>query len=237
MCLLQIRSFGANPYSWANPYSRASPYYNILEKRGYIGLSENGWTDNELGLEWFKQCFNTETKPIRDEYRILIVDGHASHITTAAIKFCIDQKIIVFCLPPHSTHLLQPLDVAIFRQLALSYKQGLSNRGFLNPSYSIDKLDFLEIYLKAREAITPIRIERAWLEAGLEPFNPIEVLRQIPGWNVRSVTPNLSFTNGFGESIQVPITPGNVIEIERLFSKVIQGNNLNPDTLECLKKL
>ena len=34
MCLLQIRSFGANPYSWANPYSRASPYYSDMKSIG-----------------------------------------------------------------------------------------------------------------------------------------------------------------------------------------------------------
>jgi hypothetical protein len=28
---------------------------------GYICVSENGWTDNELGVEWLKECFEPES--------------------------------------------------------------------------------------------------------------------------------------------------------------------------------
>lgn len=48
---------------------------------------------------------------------MLILDGHASHISTAAIEFCIRQKIILLCLPAHTTHILQPLDVGVFGPL------------------------------------------------------------------------------------------------------------------------
>ena len=86
-------------------------------------MSANGWTDNEIGLEWIKQCFEPETQCDDDsEYRLLILDGHASHVTTKVIRFCVDHKIILLCLPPHTTHLLQPLDVGIFAALATAYK-------------------------------------------------------------------------------------------------------------------
>jgi hypothetical protein len=74
---------------------------------GHIALSENGWTDNELGLKWLKECFHPETeKTQKGEYRQLIFNGHASHITTEAIRFCIEKKVVLLYLPPHSTHLL-----------------------------------------------------------------------------------------------------------------------------------
>jgi len=28
---------------------------------GHICISDNGWTDNELGVEWLKRCFEPET--------------------------------------------------------------------------------------------------------------------------------------------------------------------------------
>ncbi|XP_053395989.1 lactose-binding lectin l-2-like [Mercenaria mercenaria] len=44
----------------------------------------------------------------------LIHDGHASHKSSEAIKWARERGIILFVLPAHSSHILQPLDVAIF---------------------------------------------------------------------------------------------------------------------------
>jgi hypothetical protein len=120
---------------------------------GHITISDNGWTDNKLFLEWLERCFEPETRKLHgdSEYRMLIVDGHASHISTDAIRFCIKHKIVLFNLPAHSTHLLQPLDVGIFASLAIAYKQRLLSR--IRPgalSYHIDKVDFLQMYQQAR---------------------------------------------------------------------------------------
>ena len=76
-------------------------------KEGYIAVSKNGWTDNELGLIQLEWCFTKETAvDQKGEYRILILDGHASYISTAAIEFYISQKTILLYLPAHITHLL-----------------------------------------------------------------------------------------------------------------------------------
>src|SRR5437762_9977437 len=100
----------------------------------HIGLSDNGWTDNEMAVEWLEKCFESETR-CGDEYRLLILEGHASHISTKAIKFCVASKIIPLCLPPHTTHLLQPLDVGIFADLATEYKAGVRERSMFIFSY------------------------------------------------------------------------------------------------------
>ena len=162
----------------------------------HIALSDNGWTDNEIGLEWFKKCFEPETRCGDDEYRLLILDGHASHITTAAIRFCIASKIIPLCLPPHTTHFLQPLDIGIFSPLATAYKAGVRERSKYIVSYSIDKIDFLEIYNAARDkAITPTNIGKAWKSAGLEPWDPELVLKQLPKRpSIQPTTPPLNIT-------------------------------------------
>ena len=50
----------------------------------YIILSETGWTDNELGLAWLKNSFDSGTLQYDNNGKrrpqILIFDGHASHI-------------------------------------------------------------------------------------------------------------------------------------------------------------
>jgi DDE superfamily endonuclease len=148
----------------------------------HIACSENGWTDNELGLEYLKEHFEPQTRTQTDRYRILICDGHESHVSTAAIKFCLDHKIILLCLPPHSTHLLQPLDVGIFGPISTKYKNAIRNRfEFNTESYNIDKVDFLEIWHEVRRStITPENVKSAWRDSGLLPYNPDVVLSQLP---------------------------------------------------------
>jgi hypothetical protein len=97
-----------------------------LADNGYhISMSENGWTDNELGQAYFEDHFNYTKEIMKGQYRILIVDGHDCHLTIKAIQYCIDNKIILLCLPPHATHMLQPLDVGCFGPLAQVYKDDL----------------------------------------------------------------------------------------------------------------
>lgn len=93
-----------------------------IKKGGKICLSDKGWTNNYLGLEWFKQVLDPYTRRSqKGEYRLIVVDGHASHITSELIKFCKREKIVPACLPPHTTHVLQPLDVSFFLLLANAY--------------------------------------------------------------------------------------------------------------------
>lgn len=53
------------------------------------------------------------------------MDGHVSHVTWEFFDFCLAHKIVPFCLPPHSTHLLQPLDVGLFSPLQRHYSNML----------------------------------------------------------------------------------------------------------------
>ena len=85
----------------------------------HFTTSPNGWTNNDLGLTWLEQVFDRYTKPkARREWRLLIIDGHGSHITKPFIDYCDANKILLMIFPPHATHTLQPLDVVCFKPLA-----------------------------------------------------------------------------------------------------------------------
>jgi hypothetical protein len=43
-----------------------------------IAVSDNGWTNDKLGLEWIKH-FHENTKNSKGKWRLLIFDGHGSH--------------------------------------------------------------------------------------------------------------------------------------------------------------
>jgi hypothetical protein len=84
-------------------------------------VSENSWTTNKIGLWWLKH-FDKHTKGRTiGRYRLLILDGYGSHISPEFDQYCIEHLIIVLCMPAHSSHLLQPLDVGCFSVLKRSY--------------------------------------------------------------------------------------------------------------------
>jgi hypothetical protein len=86
-----------------------------------IATSPNGWTDNELGLEWLKHFDWCTAKRSNSRYRFLILDGHESHHSVDFETHCKENKIVTLCMPPHSSHLLQPLDVGCFGLLKKAY--------------------------------------------------------------------------------------------------------------------
>ena len=99
-------------------------YTNALPTDWVIATSENGWTNDIIGLTWLKTVFHKHTiHRTKGVYRLLILDGHGSHITLEFNLFCKDHSIITLCMPPHSSHLLQPLDVSCFSPLKRSYGQ------------------------------------------------------------------------------------------------------------------
>lgn len=45
------------------------------------------------------------------------MDGHSSHVTANVITYYLDKAIDLLILPPHASHILQPLDVSVFSPL------------------------------------------------------------------------------------------------------------------------
>jgi hypothetical protein len=85
------------------------------DSQAHFTVSSNGWSNNIIGLAWLQQVFERYTKPTRaTQRRLLIVDGHSSHVNMAFVDWADQHGIILLILPPHTTHRLQPLDVGLF---------------------------------------------------------------------------------------------------------------------------
>ena len=151
----------------------------IKDNRTTLQVSPNGWTTNEIALHWLKEVFDLHTRHTQGVYRLLILDGHESHVSIDFMTYCEQHKIIPLCLPPHSTHLLQPLDVGVFSPLAKAYKKRVANHSRYG-AVNVSKIDFLSYIQEARkEAMTIINISSAWRGAGLVPFDPNYVLAKV----------------------------------------------------------
>jgi hypothetical protein len=113
-----------------------------------VSVSENGWTNNSLGLEWLKH-FDAYTKTRQVAvYRLLILDGHESHLNQGFKDYCLENKILTLCMPSHSSHILQPLDVVCFSPLKRKYSERV--RGLArNRVFYINKENFLPAFKDA----------------------------------------------------------------------------------------
>jgi hypothetical protein len=145
----------------------------------FFASSPSGWTNDELGFAWLKDIFDRHTKEkARRRWRLLILDGHGSHITMKFIDYCNDNRILLMTYPPHSTHSLQPLDVGIFSPLSTAYSKQLED--FLHKSMGlshITKRDFFRLFWPAWEqALSSKNILSSWRTVGISPLNPEIVL-------------------------------------------------------------
>jgi hypothetical protein len=141
--------------------------------------SMNGWTCNEIGLAWLDQIFLPQTVVDQEgQYRLLLVDGHKSHATWEFMWKCHENRVIVFYLLPHSSHVLQPLDLACFSLLKGRYRDQITNLARFDDSSAIKKAQFLEYYHKAaQEGLNHRQIVAGWKAAGIHPWDPRKVIR------------------------------------------------------------
>ena len=134
-----------------------------------FAANTSGWTSNYHGMKWIKH-FDTS---IRDklhspnEYRLLLCDGHDSHVSADFVSFCIQNCIDLLLLPPHSSHLLQPLDVSVFGPLKRAIPNRIS-RHLCSETERVQKVEWMERFIETQEeAITKDNILSGWRAAGL----------------------------------------------------------------------
>lgn len=144
-----------------------------------VKTTQNGWTDNETGLEWLRH-FDQHTKARqKGSYRMLVLDGHESHINAEFDEYCKANNIVPLCLPAHSSHLTQPLDVGVFGPLKKAYGEQISNLARANITH-ITKDDFFPAFRAAFEAVfTEQNVKGGFRGAGLVPFNPDAVISKL----------------------------------------------------------
>ena len=145
-----------------------------------FALSESGYNDSYLSLKWMKEVFDPQTKARANRKpRVLICDGFGTHETLEILEFCFENNIVLCRLPSHTSHKLQPCDVSVFGPLKSAYREQVERlyRGGLT---NVNKEHFTTIYSPARaKAMTKRNILAGWAKAGLFPFNPARVLRDL----------------------------------------------------------
>jgi hypothetical protein len=200
-------------------------------QRAFFSCSKNGWSDDTLGLEWLQHVFDRTTKEktsARDR-RLLIVDGHSSHVNLLFIEYADANRILLAVFPPHSTHRLQPLDIGLFSPLSTYYSQAIDR--LLSESQGlvrITKRDFWPLFYEAWEkAFHTQNVRSAWEAAGLYPLNPKRVISTITR---QQTPPKVQQTQS-----QQYKTPGSTRSLRRTFRRLQDEGKVHPDAAVLLR--
>ena len=110
------------------PNKYIPPLADSVRDSFLISSQEFGWMNQEILNTFVKSVFVEEIDKMRgegekDEYVLLIVDGHSSRDGLNIMKLFHDHRIVVGWIPPHSSHITQPLD----KKCNLVFKEYLSD--------------------------------------------------------------------------------------------------------------
>ena len=157
-----------------------SNWYTHPTPGWHFTCSKTGYTNAEIGLHRIQHVFDPLTRRRADgQPRILVNDGLATHESLEVLTFCHDNNIILCRLPSHTSHKLQPCDIGVFGPLKTAYREQVEQL-FRGGANTIGKQHFTLLYDRARtKAFKPDTIRSAWRKAGLFPFDPDHVLRDM----------------------------------------------------------
>lgn len=127
--LFTIAASGAMPPPMILFDLKTTPKKNVLSNipKGWgVGNTDRGWMTAESFYSYITNVFYKWLKENNYVFPVILyVDGHSSHMTLPLLKFCKENLIELIILYPNATHMIQPLDVAIFHPLKESYRKVL----------------------------------------------------------------------------------------------------------------
>ncbi|XP_062567732.1 uncharacterized protein LOC134229974 [Saccostrea cucullata] len=134
------------------------------------GSSDSGYMDSELFELWFEKIFIPfcgSRRPV-----LLTFDNHDSHISLSLLKLSISHDIHIIGLPPHTTHILQPLDVDICGPLKEKLASLATVLGYLSSNVQIGKAKFPALLSTAIDSVcSPARVKAAFRKPGMYPVD------------------------------------------------------------------
>jgi hypothetical protein len=144
-----------------------------LPPGGWAEAHSSGWMTADLFLVWFEK-FIKFSKATRESPTLLIVDGHSTHTKNLQlIDMARENGVILLCLPPHTSHKLQPLDVSFFKPLSLYYSNEIRKWLRSNPSKVVTLFQISSIFgasfLNAATMTTAIN---GFKSTGIWPLDP-----------------------------------------------------------------
>jgi hypothetical protein len=141
---------------------------------GAIGTcTKTGWINEKVFSDWFEH-FLTEVQPqSRQQPVLLIFDGHTSHTRNLkVIEKARENNVVLLCLPSHTSHQLQPLDISFFRSLKSKYDEQVRLWLRNHAGRKLCEDQIAEIFGNAYQNAASLKNAiGGFRKAGIEPFD------------------------------------------------------------------
>lgn len=131
--------------------------------------SSNGWMESDIFRNYFEKSFIPtlgDSRPV-----LVLYDGHSTHVTASIVELAVREQITILKLPPHTSHLLQPLDLAVFKPLKDMWDRKLVAWQRTNSGYKIPKVQFSTLVAETWRDLKTDVIISGFKKGGIIPFN------------------------------------------------------------------
>jgi len=145
------------------------------------GSTPSGWFNMNMFEQWFELIFMPDALK-KQGAKILIGDNLACHFSTDVLEKCTKNNIIFFTLPPNTTHILQPLDVAVFAPLKRLWRNAITNwRKEARHTACISKQVFPSLLSRVFGALKSQNLVAGFRSTGIFPLDSDKGLTKLPG--------------------------------------------------------
>lgn len=107
----------------------------------------------------------------KDPPALLIFDGHSTHMQLKVLEEAQKRGVTIIKLPSHASHLLQPLDLSVFKSMKNTWDEKLVQWQRLNVGKKLPKDEFSRILGEVWRDLNPIIIRNGFKKGGIYPFN------------------------------------------------------------------
>ncbi|XP_077402175.1 uncharacterized protein LOC144035934 [Vanacampus margaritifer] len=130
-------------------YSKAYPGGVCYKTQGpsdaLYGWSDSGFVTSELFKKWFLRHFLVHAP--KERPLLLVFDGHKSPVNLEVVEVARKDGIILVCLPPHCSHILQPLDTGLFPLIKQRFAALLNEMHATDATlFAVSKKDFSGVF-------------------------------------------------------------------------------------------
>lgn len=134
-----------------------------------FGVTKNGWMDSSSFHRFFTKIFIPALGNERPA--LLICDGHKSHVSLSVIEEARRENITILILPPHSSHILQPLDLSVMKSLKDAWDFKLVEWQKRNFGQKLKKSIFITLFSTLWTELKPAVIMSGFQKGGIYPFS------------------------------------------------------------------
>lgn len=139
-----------------------------------VGKSEKGYITMETLYEYLCNSFNDWLNQNEVQRPIIIwTDWHETRNNYYLGKQLQELNIVLYGLPPNTTHIMQPLDVGVFGPLKKNWSQGAKDYEHENPDTLITQINFAKVFLPIYfNCVSTNHIKAGFKKCGICPFDP-----------------------------------------------------------------